>query len=348
MNPIRKIIFTLMLLGVLFFCGSYFASAADIVNVDFPCPTNPSLGACPPTADIPSYLNNLYRFAVGIAGLLALGFIVAGGVYYTISSGSGDKQREARSMITSALLGVALLFGSYLILNTVNPQITKLGELKLRVDSAPSLPSSTAQSVGEGEGGCGGDFKKLNVYTPGSAVSWSPASNCGYRKLFNTAEFKIDGNDAYYYDSSYTVKAGSAVWVYPYFRLDSPGNNACLIYAYREPNPTGRSTSTTFVDLKSTIRLCAPQKQITSAPCTLWRFEALSSISGDENGSWAPVVVDVVVSQAFDHPDQFSPPPTLQIGSSVIPNNKKVCYTDYCKNQNWRCTCTTANCPPSP
>ena len=118
---------------VIFFAAGHSSFAADlgadkkIVNVDFPCPDKGfNLGDCQPNDSIPNYLNNIYRFAVGIAGLLALGMIVAGGVYYTVSAGSSDKQKDAKDMITSAVLGVGLLLGSYLILKTVNPQIVTL------------------------------------------------------------------------------------------------------------------------------------------------------------------------------------------------------------------------------
>ncbi|MFH0712268.1 MAG: hypothetical protein V2A55_00185 [Candidatus Jorgensenbacteria bacterium] len=75
---------------------------------------------------IADYIVRLYWFAVGAAGAVAVAVIVGGAIYYMVSSGSPDKQSEAKSYITSALWGVALLLGSYFILNTINPQITAL------------------------------------------------------------------------------------------------------------------------------------------------------------------------------------------------------------------------------
>ncbi|MBI4034254.1 MAG: hypothetical protein HY378_01760 [Candidatus Brennerbacteria bacterium] len=77
---------------------------------------------------IAAYIVRIYWFAVGAAGILAVAVIVGGAIYYMVSSGSPDKQNDAKSYITSALWGVALLLGSYLILNTINPQIVALGE----------------------------------------------------------------------------------------------------------------------------------------------------------------------------------------------------------------------------
>jgi len=80
--------------------------------------------------NIADYVSRVYLFAVGIAGILAVGVIVFGAIYYAVSGGSPDKQRDARSYITNALWGLALLFGSYLILNTINPRITDLSALQ--------------------------------------------------------------------------------------------------------------------------------------------------------------------------------------------------------------------------
>lgn len=257
MNPVRKLIFTLMLLGALFFFGGYFVSAANIVNVDFPCPTNPGLGSCPPTTDIPSYLNNLYRFAVGIAGLLALGFIVAGGVYYTVSAGSSDKQREAKSMISSALLGIALLFGSYLILNTVNPQITRLGlgftnpegEPLQKLQTTSTIAGSGSQQV---KNECGDSFDKILSHPPNTI-------NCANRRMVISTPISITSDS--YYDTSKTIRVRSTIWQYPYFISGqaAPSSARCLIYAFRE----SPSSTPEFLTVQQNLELCAPKPQKT-------------------------------------------------------------------------------------
>ncbi|MEK7086933.1 MAG: pilin [Patescibacteria group bacterium] len=111
----------------LFFSLSFFiAGAADappegtlpIVDVSFP-------GAPVATDNISSYIVSLYKFGVGIAGILAVGMIVTGAILYSIS-GAVDKKNEGKDMIYSAIWGVVLLLGSYLILKTVNPRLVEL------------------------------------------------------------------------------------------------------------------------------------------------------------------------------------------------------------------------------
>ncbi len=90
------------------------------------------LGGCVESrTSIPNYILRFYQFGVGIAGILAVGMIVVGAITISLS-GAIDKQKEGKDMIKNAIWGVVLLLGSYLILNTVNPELTKLKE--------PSVP----------------------------------------------------------------------------------------------------------------------------------------------------------------------------------------------------------------
>ncbi len=114
----KKVVLTILFIIILGFISFSTVQALEL-DLSF---------AEPGVADsnIASYIVGIYQFGVGIAGILAVGMIVAGAIYYSVSAGNPDKQRDARGMITGALWGVALLLGSYLILNTINPQIVKL------------------------------------------------------------------------------------------------------------------------------------------------------------------------------------------------------------------------------
>ncbi|MEK9186340.1 MAG: hypothetical protein AAB885_02005 [Patescibacteria group bacterium] len=73
----------------------------------------------------------IFQFAMGAAGILAIGMIVFGGIQYTVSAGNPAMQKDARDRILNAIYGVALLSGSFLILNTINPKLVKLSTPKL-------------------------------------------------------------------------------------------------------------------------------------------------------------------------------------------------------------------------
>lgn len=71
-------------------------------------------------------VSNFYDWALGIGGLLALGIIVYGGILYSTSSGNPSRITEAKRWMYSAVTGLLLLFGAFIILNTINPNLVGL------------------------------------------------------------------------------------------------------------------------------------------------------------------------------------------------------------------------------
>ena len=92
------------------------------------------------------FVAGFYNFALMIGGVLAFGAIVWGGILYASSAGNSGKQSEGKEWIKSALLGLLLLAGAYLILYTINPNLVSL--------SLPTLQpvNITAPVVGSGSG----------------------------------------------------------------------------------------------------------------------------------------------------------------------------------------------------
>lgn len=81
-------------------------------------------------------IGNFYAWALGIGGLVALGVLVFGGILYTVSAGNASKQDDAKQWITGSIVGLIILFGSWFILNTINPELTKLKDLRLLANKA--------------------------------------------------------------------------------------------------------------------------------------------------------------------------------------------------------------------
>jgi Type IV secretion system pilin len=90
-------------------------------------------------AGVPGIIQNFYYFALAIAGILAFGAIVYGGVKYATGRGNPSSESEGKSWITGALLGLLLLAGAYIILRTINPALVNLG--------IPSLPTLNAPAT---------------------------------------------------------------------------------------------------------------------------------------------------------------------------------------------------------
>ncbi|HOS88158.1 MAG TPA: hypothetical protein PLG37_01615, partial [Candidatus Pacearchaeota archaeon] len=68
----------------------------------------------------------LYNLLVYCGGIIAVIVIIYQGIRFLISQGNVAKTSLAKDRIKSALLGLVILFGSYLILQAVNPELTKI------------------------------------------------------------------------------------------------------------------------------------------------------------------------------------------------------------------------------
>ncbi len=67
-------------------------------------------------------LNTLFTVLIYLGGMIAVLFLVLGGITYMVSE-VVDKRSAARERIKAALWGLLLLLMSWIILNTINPQL---------------------------------------------------------------------------------------------------------------------------------------------------------------------------------------------------------------------------------
>lgn len=82
------------------------------------------------------YIVVIFKFSIGIAGLLAMIGLAIGGVTLIMSGGNPGMRSEGLDKIKGAILGLVLLTSAYIILNTINPQLTK----PAFTTELPSLP----------------------------------------------------------------------------------------------------------------------------------------------------------------------------------------------------------------
>jgi hypothetical protein len=114
-------IMLIVMISALFVVSAHAAHATTIsISPNIPGLTNVS------TAGPAGWVAGFYKFALIFAGILAFGSIVYGGFKYATSEGNASKQAEGRSWIWSALIGLLLLAGAWLILYTINPNLVKL------------------------------------------------------------------------------------------------------------------------------------------------------------------------------------------------------------------------------
>jgi len=84
------------------------------------------------TAGLGDYLNRIITLIIMIAGVLSVLMLVIGGIEYALPEvsfgGSGGQSKsEAKKRMGNALFGLVLALGSYMILNTINPNLVNIG-----------------------------------------------------------------------------------------------------------------------------------------------------------------------------------------------------------------------------
>lgn len=91
------------------------------LEVNYP----PIPGAAPPT-DFPSFAKYIVYFSMWAGGVIALFMFVIGGIRYVLSTGNPERMVNAKNQIIGSLLGLLIILSSFIILNTINPQLTNL------------------------------------------------------------------------------------------------------------------------------------------------------------------------------------------------------------------------------
>lgn len=95
---------------------------------------------------IGEYISGLYKYSIGIIGMLAAVVIMYGGILWIVAGGNQSTVGEAKKWIEGALVGLFLAFGSYLILYTVNPSLTVFNPISVKMinvtkmDDLPKFP----------------------------------------------------------------------------------------------------------------------------------------------------------------------------------------------------------------
>ncbi|OGH93806.1 MAG: hypothetical protein A2538_02950 [Candidatus Magasanikbacteria bacterium RIFOXYD2_FULL_41_14] len=75
--------------------------------------------------DIGAFVTTLYNYAVRIAGIVAVIVIIVAGMQWVASGGNSEMIGAAKKRIGGAVIGLMILFSSFVILNTINPNLVK-------------------------------------------------------------------------------------------------------------------------------------------------------------------------------------------------------------------------------
>lgn len=107
--------------AALFLLFTNFASAESFSTLS----DLPGLQAGSQAPTLGAFVNVIFKMAIGLGSVIAVLMIVIGGFQY-LSTDMFQTKGAAKERITNALLGLGLLLTSFLILQTINPELVKL------------------------------------------------------------------------------------------------------------------------------------------------------------------------------------------------------------------------------
>ena len=121
-------------------------------------------GATADTAGLANFFNNLYKFAIGMASVLAIIMIIWGGLQYATQDIPGAKQ-EGKDRILQAILGLILVLSPALVFSIINPSILNLSINLKPLDTKSGPPT-------------GGGGTTTQAPTTGAETTAATAAGC--------------------------------------------------------------------------------------------------------------------------------------------------------------------------
>lgn len=76
------------------------------------------------------YIGAIYNYGLAIAGILATIMLMGAGVIWLTSGGDSGKVSQAKNLISGSIAGLIILVISWVILNTINPELVNLQSIK--------------------------------------------------------------------------------------------------------------------------------------------------------------------------------------------------------------------------
>jgi len=114
-------------------CGWDTAKNKCCGRLELAWPQSPAGSQITACSDLTAFVKYFYEWGIVLGGLVAFISLVIAGFKYLTSVGDYVKMADARNQVISAIAGLILLLASFLILNTLNPELTVLRIPKVEV-----------------------------------------------------------------------------------------------------------------------------------------------------------------------------------------------------------------------
>jgi hypothetical protein len=117
------------------------------------------------------YIKAIYTYGQMIAGILAAIVLMAGGLLWLTSAGNDAKITQAKELISGSIIGLVILFGSWILLNTINPALLNMQVITTKVVQTKEFNIGGWITTTTGLKNTPSDFKKFWICAPASNAS---------------------------------------------------------------------------------------------------------------------------------------------------------------------------------
>ncbi len=93
--------------------------------------------------DLSSYLSGMIKLVIALAGALSILMLVIAGTQYVAASINPNAKKDALEKIQNSLIGIALVLSSWLLLNTINPDLVNFSLVLPPISGSTVAPGVT-------------------------------------------------------------------------------------------------------------------------------------------------------------------------------------------------------------
>jgi hypothetical protein len=97
-------------------------------------------------------INQMYKFAIVVASVMSVFFLVIAGYVYMSAEGNSESVEKAKSIMTSTIASLVILFAGFILLKAINPDLIQFHSIQ--PPSVTGVPVGGAPVVGGSCSGC--------------------------------------------------------------------------------------------------------------------------------------------------------------------------------------------------
>jgi hypothetical protein len=135
---------------------------------------------------IGKYIKAIYKYAIGIVGILAAVVLMFGGLLWLTAGGNANQVSEAKAWIGASLTGLLIALCSFMIMATINPRLVEVGTINPEKVNAVDTSKNKSSDPADNTPWCC-TYKANPAYPPSSCedITADQRSSCNYPVPYN-------------------------------------------------------------------------------------------------------------------------------------------------------------------